>query len=112
MKRWVLDTNILVSALLWNGSPRLLFEQGFSDGVQFITSPALLAELQATLAHPKLRTAQRARGLDHHALFDAARVILRSVDSPPLPQAVSRDPDDDAVLACAAAAGAQADCLG
>lgn len=33
-------------------------------------------------------------------------MILRAVESPALPAPVCRDPDDDAVLACALAAGA------
>jgi putative PIN family toxin of toxin-antitoxin system len=104
--RWVLDTNVLVSALIWRGTPGTLLEQGVAEGVQWLTSPALLAELRATLLHPKLLAAQRDRKLDPIALFDAARVILRSVESPALPQPVGRDPDDDAVLACAVAAQA------
>jgi predicted nucleic acid-binding protein len=56
------------------------------------------------LQHAKLVAYQR--GLDPDVLFDAARAILRSVEVPPLPAPVSRDPDDDAVLACALAAQA------
>ena len=62
---WVLDTNLLVSALIWRGTPRRLLEQGFAAGA-----------------------------------------ILRKVESPPLSAPVCRDPDDDAVLACALAAQA------
>ena len=101
--RWVIDTNVLVSALIWRGTPRALLEEGFAAGVRFLTSPALLAELQATLLYPKLQAAQRQRDLDPVALFDAARIILLSIGSPPLPAPVSRDPDDDAILACAVA---------
>lgn len=88
MKRRVFDTNILVSALIWTGSPRLLFQQGFGDGVHFITSP----ELRATLAHPKLQAAQRARGLDPDTLLDAVRVILHNVDSPICPKSSAATP--------------------
>jgi putative PIN family toxin of toxin-antitoxin system len=105
--RWVLDTNVLISALIWRGSPRKLLERGVAAGVQFLTSPALLAELHATLRHAKLVTYQREQGLDPDVLFDAVRAILRSVEAPPLPAPVSRDPDDDAVLACALAAQAE-----
>ena len=82
---WVLDTNILVPALIWRGTPRRLLEQGFAAGARFHTSPALLAELRATLQHAKLLAIQRERGLDPAVLFDAACAILRKVESPPLP---------------------------
>jgi putative PIN family toxin of toxin-antitoxin system len=104
--RWVLDTNVLVSALIWQGTPRDLLEQGFAAGVRFHGSSALLAELRAVLYYPKLLEIARKRKLDPAALFDAARAILCVSESPPLPAPVSRDPDDDAVLACALAAKA------
>jgi putative PIN family toxin of toxin-antitoxin system len=104
--RWVLDTNILVSALIWRGMPRRLLEEGFAAGVRFHGSLALLAELREVLWYPKLLEIERQRGLDPAALFDAARAILRVSESPPLPAPVCRDPDDDAVLACALAAKA------
>jgi putative PIN family toxin of toxin-antitoxin system len=104
--RWALDTNILVSALLWQGVPRHLLEQGIAAGVRFYTSPALLAELHSVLHYPKLLEIQRKRRLDPDMLFGSIRAVLRSVESPPLPRPVSRDPDDDAVLACALASEA------
>jgi putative PIN family toxin of toxin-antitoxin system len=104
--RWVLDTNILISALLWKGAPRSLLEQGVAAGARFYTSPALLAELHTVLRYPKLLEIQRERRLDPDALFEALRAILRRVESPPLDRPVCRDPDDDAVLACALAAEA------
>lgn len=104
--RWVLDTNVMVSALIWQGTPRTLLTQGFAAGVQFHTSPELLAELQATLHAPKLVQVQRARRLQPDALLVTASTLMRSIPSPPLPKRFSRDPDDDAVLACALAAKA------
>ncbi|MDR2679101.1 MAG: hypothetical protein LBB51_06655 [Zoogloeaceae bacterium] len=92
--RWVLDTNILVFALIWRRSPRTLLERGFAAGVQFHTSPALLAELRATLRYAKLVAYQRERGLDPDTLFDAARHPAQC-GAPPLPAPVSRDPDDE-----------------
>jgi putative PIN family toxin of toxin-antitoxin system len=66
----------------------------------------LLAELRGVLRYPKLLAIQRKRHLDPDVLFGAARAILRPVESPALGRPVSRDPDDDAVLACALAAKA------
>jgi putative PIN family toxin of toxin-antitoxin system len=74
--------------------------------VRFHGSLVLLAELREVLWYPKLLEIERQRGLDPAALFDAARAILRVGESPPLPVPVCRDPDDDAVLACALAAKA------
>jgi uncharacterized protein len=52
--RLVLDTNVVVSALLWNGPPRRVMEQAFEPGtVELFSSAVLLDELAHTLAYPK-----------------------------------------------------------
>ena len=43
--RVVLDTNVVASALLWGGVPRLLLHAGREKRVDLFTSAALLAEL-------------------------------------------------------------------
>src|SRR5580704_14021908 len=51
--RLVLDTNVVVSALLWNGNPRRLLRVGRGEGVMLFTSAPLLAELTEVLLRPK-----------------------------------------------------------
>lgn len=43
--RLVLDTNVVVSALLWGGVPRLLLQAARERRVELFTSALLLAEL-------------------------------------------------------------------
>ena len=43
--RTVIDTNVLLSGLLWRGAPHRLIEAVRADALTFVTSPALLAEL-------------------------------------------------------------------
>ena len=45
MTRLVLDTNVVVSALLWTGRPHELLNCGDHKNVIFFSSPPLLAEL-------------------------------------------------------------------
>jgi len=64
--RAVIDTNVLLSALLWGGTPHALLEQVRNGTVTLISSPALLAELARVLDRPKfdvilLRTHSRGR---------------------------------------------------
>jgi predicted nucleic acid-binding protein len=42
--RLVLDTNVVVSALLWSGLPGQLMKSGHSQGSLFFTSVAMLIE--------------------------------------------------------------------
>ena len=43
--RAVIDTNVLLSGLIWQGTPHALIEQVRDGTLTLITSPALLAEL-------------------------------------------------------------------
>ncbi len=51
--RLALDTSVLVSALLWQGTPGRPIELAAEKGVAIFTSQALLDELAATLAKKK-----------------------------------------------------------
>ncbi len=47
--RVVFDTNILLSAFLFGGNPRALFEAARAGKIQLITSPPILAEFASIL---------------------------------------------------------------
>ena len=51
--RLVSDTNVVVSALQWDGNPRRLMRAGSAEGVRLFTSAPLLAELTEVLLRPK-----------------------------------------------------------
>ncbi len=50
----VVDTNVLVSAFLWQGKPGRLIELAAEKEIHLFTSRALLDELAATLEKNKL----------------------------------------------------------
>ncbi len=47
--RVLLDTNVLISAILFGGVPRRLLEPALAGGIDIITSQPLLAELETVL---------------------------------------------------------------
>lgn len=102
--RFLLDTNVLVSALIWGGKPLTLLELASAPQHQIYSSPALLDELRNTLSYPRLKAHILKRGLTANALYDQFALIVYTQASPALATPVCRDPDDDAVLACAIAA--------
>ena len=51
--RLVLDTNVLVSAFLWNGIPGRLIELAGEKEIDLYTSRTLLAELSEVLHRKK-----------------------------------------------------------
>ena len=104
--RVVLDNNILVSALIWRGLPRRVLDEGLELGWLFYTSPALFDELERVLSYAHLAQAIVKKQQTPSAILSLIREVLRAVQAPVLTSKVCRDPDDDAVLACAKAANA------
>lgn len=104
--RAVIDTNVLLSALLWGGTPRALLEHVRNGAVTLISSPALLAELSRVLERPKFDVLLLRSNTSRVQTLAEVRQLAEVIDPPPLAQPVCRDPDDDAVLALAVAAQA------
>ncbi|HSY52890.1 MAG TPA: putative toxin-antitoxin system toxin component, PIN family [Opitutaceae bacterium] len=99
--RIVLDTNVLIAALVADGLCRDLVRRRVLAH-ELCTSEALLKELAKTLHRKFGVTANEVPLLAEYR----ARATL--VKPAVLPASICRDPDDDVVLATAAAAGAQA----
>ena len=107
--RVVADTNVLVSAFLWNGIPTRVIAAAELGRIQLYTSPALMKELEKALAYPKFTTNLRELDVTPKWLHTKYAELAHLIAAPPIPPVVKEDPDDDAVLACALAA--QADYL-
>jgi len=104
--RLVVDTNVVVSALLWKGKPGQLLGKAESGEVRLYTSRTLLDELLDTLERPKLTKRVGLTGLDVTEMIASYRRVATVKRPKSLDQAFSRDPDDDHVIACALAARA------
>jgi putative PIN family toxin of toxin-antitoxin system len=102
--RAIVDTNVLLSGLLWHGKPHFLIEQVRAGALTLVSSPALLAELAEVAARPKFKDAFARSNTDPELMLAYLRLLAEIVDPPPLPRPISRDPDDDVVLALAVAA--------
>ncbi len=106
MKRIVLDTNVVVSAILWGGTPRKLFDLADAGQITLFTSIELLRELTGILARDKFAEKIAASGQSIDQIVDgyaAYTEIVRPADTP----RIAPDPDDDVVLGTALAANAQ-----
>jgi len=49
----VLDTNTIISGILWNGNEARIIEKAEREEVQLFLSPALLEELEGVLKRDK-----------------------------------------------------------
>lgn len=101
--RVVLDTNIVVSALVWGGVPYRLLQLGQAGDIEIVTSPALIAELADVLGRVHLASRIAAQELSVMALVTQYQSFTQSVSPQSVPAVIADDPDDDHVLACAVA---------
>ena len=105
--RIVADTNTVLSGLLWQGPPRRLLDLARERVLTLCTSSTLLAELAEVIVRDKFAHRVLAAGLSAAELVQDYERLTEIVEPEPLPAPVSRDPDDDHVIACALAARAQ-----
>jgi len=103
--RIVLDTNVLVSALISSGTPPGLLYEAWAHGeFQLVTSGVQIAELTRVLEYDRLRPyVEPAEAQLLSETIDAAAIVVDALPDTRL----SADPDDNAILATAIAAGAE-----
>ena len=58
MLRVVLDTNVLVSAIISDGKPRALLKKGIADQYSILISDPILKELAVVLKRPKVKVTE------------------------------------------------------
>jgi len=102
--RVVLDTNTVVSALLFNGTAAKLVELWQAQRVQVLVSRAIVEEYLRVLAYPKfVLTEDEISGLLHEELLPFVEVV----EAKRRVKVVRRDPDDDKFIECAITGGAE-----
>lgn len=102
--RLVLDTNTAVSGLLWHGAPHRLLASKHNRNIIFFSCQELLDELAGVLHQPKFLPRLAILGKDAGIALGDYSSLVTLVKIQPLSHPISRDPDDDIVLACATAA--------
>jgi uncharacterized protein len=103
--RVVVDPGVLVSAVLAAaGRPAEIVERWRDGEFDLVVSPKLLEELAGVLLRQKFRDA--VEEVDAHSYVALLRHEAIVVDDPDGPPAVSRDPDDDYLVALGREAGA------
>jgi putative PIN family toxin of toxin-antitoxin system len=95
--RVVLGTNVLISAVLFNGPPRVILELVIGGSVYCSLSLAILDELRDVLERPKFRFSpeQSLQVIEEmHAVCDIVNPAIRV-------NVVTADPKDNRILECA-----------
>ncbi len=106
--RVVFDTNTIISALFWFGPPYHAQEAIRAGRALLLSSETLIAELEDALSKKKFVARFAAAGYTVQDAVTLHRELVKMVETEPLEKRVSRDEDDDAVLACAVVGKADA----
>jgi hypothetical protein len=104
--RVVLDTNVVASAILWGGTPRVLLQAAREKRIELFTSTPMLAELTDILGRRKFARKIGASKLTIDQLVEGY-AQLASVVRPTATPRIAPDPDDDVVIGTALAAKAE-----
>jgi hypothetical protein len=94
MLRAVLDTNVLVSAIISDGKARTLLKKAIANQYHFVTSDLILKELATVLCRPKFKTTQKEVSRIIYALSKTAEVV----DVKTKIEAVKEDPKDNMII--------------
>jgi putative PIN family toxin of toxin-antitoxin system len=106
MMRVVLDTNVVVSALIWGGTPFRLIQAATAGEIELYTSPVLLEELREVLARGHLAAKLVEQRSSVEAAIGLYGELAIRVSPLATPRTVPGDADDDHVVAVAVAARA------
>ena len=93
MKRIVVDSNVWISALVFGGQPRRIFELVVQNGYRIILSQEIVTEIHSIL-HKRFPDFTA----DFDALLAALALRVEQVQLGAIKLQVSRDPDDDRIL--------------
>ncbi len=97
MIRAVVDTNIVVSGLLFGGLPLKVIHAGLARKFTWVTSAPLIAETERVLRSKKFGLTQSEIQILTEPLFSIAEIVVPVV----IIDAIPRCPGDNRVLECA-----------
>jgi len=92
------DTNVLVSAFIAAGPPSRVLEEAIDSRLEFVLLSPAMVELERILTGKLGFEPERWRQVEGFLVDLAAELIPPPTSSP---EAVTGDPDDDLILACA-----------
>jgi uncharacterized protein len=101
--RILMDSNVLVSAIISTGPPRLLLNAARAGSFTLCSSETLLGELHEVLSREKFTARFDMAKMSPTMIIDDLRKLMLLNSPIAVPQVIADDPDDDHVLAAAVA---------
>jgi putative PIN family toxin of toxin-antitoxin system len=104
--RLVLDVNVWISGLLWQGVPRQIIDLARSGAITVFVSEPILSELEEVLVRSKFQSKMRSLGVSSQDLLSLVRQLSQVCVAVEVNVPNLRDPDDAVILGTAIAAKA------
>lgn len=105
--RVVLDTNVLISAFLWQGTPKELFVLAQKNEITICITKELAEEFERVLSYPKFQERLTRIGKTPQGILDEFLEVIEYFPSFYFPTVqIKPDPSDDIFLAGALSSGA------
>ncbi|MBI4653443.1 MAG: putative toxin-antitoxin system toxin component, PIN family [Nitrospirae bacterium] len=106
LKKVVLDTNTLISGLLWNGNEARILEKSERKEIHLFVSMEILNKLEGVLKREKF--SKKLEGKEYAVEKAVAKIALfvTLVEAGHTINVIKEDPDDNRVLECAISAQA------
>lgn len=106
MLRLVLDTNIIISAFLWDGNEAELFRKIEDNKAELYSSFEIIKEIEGVLRRPKFSQLIIKSGLTVDEIIQKIISISHMIFGKKAGISACRDPSDNKFLECAKLAGA------
>ena len=100
----VIDTNVVISALLFGGGPGKLIELWKKKRIRPLISEEIMTEYLRVLAYPKFKLSEEEI---NYIIHQEILPFFKVVKSIPGPSIIKKDPDDDKFIQCAEAGNAK-----
>jgi len=107
MMRIVLDTNLIISGLLWMGLPHEIMLLAYQHRIQVIASEPLIEELKDVLSRDKIKKYLNRIQKTPDEMINSHLSHVVIIEPSSIPEGTVRDLKDDKIIACAV--GGQAD---
>lgn len=101
MKKVVLDTNALISGLLWGGNESTIIERAEKREIQLFISPKILKELEGVLKREKFTKRLEDKEYTVEKAVTKIALIATLIEPNINISEIKEDPDDNRVLECA-----------
>ena len=98
----VLDTNVLISAIAFEGKSREVFSRVLKGQMQLAISEDILGEMEGVLSGKKFKYPKEIIRSIRHALEDLPECVIPQKEV----KRIKKDPDDNRILECAVEAKA------